>query len=144
MRAKRRCCFLRPTRRSPRFGSCWIPQRGDPDLEATLNELGDTANALRAAQAELQTLVEERRRVEALAAQGANLEQAERRLAEYATTEEEIDASLRLAQERFGNESELARKTIAVIDERAKEQAESGTGGHQRHRGGNCGPAAGL
>ena len=63
-------------------------------LEATVEEMGDTAKAVRAAQAELERLTEERRRVDALAALGANLEQAERRLAEYATTEEEIGASL--------------------------------------------------
>jgi len=37
-------------------------------LEATLNEFGDTAKMVRAAQTELQTRTEERRRVEALAA----------------------------------------------------------------------------
>jgi exonuclease SbcC len=95
-------------------------------LEATLNALGDTANAVRAAQSELQTFVEERRRVEALAARGTNLEQAERRLAEYATTEEEIGASLRFAQERCRRESKEARDTIGTIEERAKGQAKSG------------------
>ena len=94
-------------------------------LEANVNELGDTAKAVRAAQAELHTFSEERRRVEGLAALKTNLEQAERRLAEYATTEEEIGASLTLAQQRCARESEEARNNIAAIEERAKEQAES-------------------
>ena len=85
---------------------------------------------------------EERRRVEALAALGPNLEQAEQRLAEYAATEEEIGASLKLTRERCGRESEEAQNTIVAIDERAKEQAESGRGGHQHHRGGTRGSAA--
>ena len=95
-------------------------------LEATVNELGDTAKAVRAAQAELHTFSEERRRVEGLAALKTNLEQAERRLAEYATTEEEIGASLPLAQERCARESEEARNNIAAIEERAKEQTGNG------------------
>ena len=94
-------------------------------LEATVDELGDTAKAVRAAQAELQRLTEERRRVEALAALGANLEQAERRLAEYATTEEEIGASLTLARGRCRREAKEARSNIAALDERAKEQTEN-------------------
>ncbi len=96
-------------------------------LEATVNELGDTAKAVRAAQAELQKLGEARRRAEALAAQGANLEQAERRLAEYATTQDdEIGAALTLAQQRCVRESEEAQKNIAAIEERAKEHTENG------------------
>jgi exonuclease SbcC len=95
-------------------------------LEANLNELGDTAAAMRAAQAALQTLAEERRRVEMLAALVTNLDQAERRLAEYGVTEEEIGVSLRLAEERCERESEEARNTIGAIEERAKEQAEDG------------------
>ena len=94
-------------------------------LEATVDELGDTAKAVRAAQAELERLTEERRRVDALAALGANLEQAERRLAEYATTEEEIGASLTLARGRCRREAEEARSNIAALDERAKEQTEN-------------------
>ncbi len=93
--------------------------------EATVNKLGDTATAVRAAQAELHTFSEERRRVEGLAALKANLEQGERRLAEYATTEEEIRASLTLAQQRCGRESEEARNNIAAVEQRAKEQEES-------------------
>jgi exonuclease SbcC len=95
-------------------------------LEATVNELGDMAKAVRVAQTELQKLGEERRRVDALAALGANLEQAKRRLAEYATTEEEIGASLGIAQQRCDRESEEARNNIVTIEERAKAQAESG------------------
>jgi exonuclease SbcC len=95
-------------------------------LEVTVNELGSTAKAVGAAQTELQKLGEERRRVEALAALGANVEQAERRLAEYATTEEEIGASVRLVQERCARESEETGNSIAGIEEHAKAQAESG------------------
>ncbi len=95
-------------------------------LEATINELGDTAKAVRAAQAELHTFSEERRRVDGLAALKTNLEQAERRLAEYAATEEEIGASLGIAQQRCGRESEEAQNNIAAIEERAKEQTENG------------------
>jgi exonuclease SbcC len=95
-------------------------------LEANLNELRDTAAAMRAAQATLQTHTEERRRVEMLAALGANLEQAERRLAEYVTTEEETVASLALTRERRGRESEEAQNTIVAIEARAKEEAEDG------------------
>jgi DNA repair protein SbcC/Rad50 len=94
--------------------------------EAILNELGDTATAVRAAQEELRTLIEQRRHVEALAALGANLEQADRRLAEYATTEEEIGASLHQAQERCRRETDEALRNIAAIDQRRKEQAENG------------------
>ena len=95
-------------------------------LEVNLNELGDVAAAMRAAQVALQTLAEERRRVEMLAALGPNLEQAEQRLAEYVTTEEEIGASLALTRERCGRESEEAQNTIVAIAERANEQAEDG------------------
>jgi exonuclease SbcC len=66
--------------------------------------------------------------VEALAALGANLEQAERRLAEYAVTEEEVGASLTLAQQRCERESEEARNNIGAMEERAKEQAQNGRG----------------
>jgi DNA repair protein SbcC/Rad50 len=89
-------------------------------------EAGDTAAAVRAAQIELQTQAEERRRVEALAAQATNLEQAERRLTEYFGTDEEISVSLKLAQERCERESKEAQNTIGTIDERSKEQEESG------------------
>ena len=95
-------------------------------LEATLNELGDTGNGVRAAQAALQALIEERRRVEALAAMGSNLQQAEQRLVEYAAAEEEINLSAKLAADRCTRESEQAAATIAAIDRRIKEQAESG------------------
>jgi exonuclease SbcC len=94
-------------------------------LEATVEELGDTTKAVRAAQAELERLTGERRRVDALAALGANLEQAERRISEYATTEEEIGASLRLARGRSRREAEEGRSNIAALDERAKEQTEN-------------------
>jgi exonuclease SbcC len=95
-------------------------------LEETLKELGDTAAEVRAAQIELQTRTEERRRVEGLAALATNLEQAEHRLAEYVATEEEIGVSLKLAQERGARETEEARNSIDAIHERSKEQAESG------------------
>jgi exonuclease SbcC len=95
-------------------------------LQANLNELGDTATTMGAAQAALQSHTEERRRVEMLAALGPNLEQAEARLAEYVTTEEETVASLALTRERCGRESEEAQNTIVAIEERATEQAEEG------------------
>jgi exonuclease SbcC len=95
-------------------------------LEETLREAGDTAATVRAAQLELQTQTEERRRVEALAAQATNVEQAERRLTEYFGTEDEIGVSLKLAQERCERESKEAHNTIGAIDERSKEQEESG------------------
>ncbi len=93
-------------------------------LEASLNELGDTAAAMRAAQVALQAFAEERRRVDMLAALGPNLGQAEQRLVEYATTDDEIHASLALTRERCGRESDEARNAIGAIEERAKEQAE--------------------
>src|SRR5271157_2984603 len=52
-------------------------------------------------------------------------EQAERRLAEYAATEEEIGASLALARGRCRREAKEARSNIAALDERAREQAEN-------------------
>jgi DNA repair protein SbcC/Rad50 len=95
-------------------------------LEETLTEAGDTAATVRAAQIELQTQAEERRRVEAVAAQGTNVEQAERRLTEYFGAEDEIGVSLKLAQERCERESKETQNTIGAIDERSKEQGESG------------------
>ena len=95
-------------------------------LQAAIKELGDTAGGVRAAQTELQALTEERRRVEALAALGASVHQAEQRLVEYAAADEEIDRSIEVATERFVRESEQATATIAVIDQRHREQADAG------------------
>jgi DNA repair protein SbcC/Rad50 len=95
-------------------------------LEATLGESGGAAGALRVAQNELETLTAERRRIGALAAQLEGFRQAEQRLAEYSAAETEIGAALRLAEERCGRESEQARTAIATIDQRIREQTESG------------------
>ncbi|HTO44828.1 MAG TPA: DNA repair protein, partial [Burkholderiales bacterium] len=95
-------------------------------LEIVIDALGDTARGLRVAQGELRTLTEERRRVEALAALAASLQQAEQRLAEYTAMEEEIKLSIKAATERFARESERAATNIGAIDQRCKEQADTG------------------
>ena len=95
-------------------------------LETAIRELGDTAAGTRRAQAELKALTEERRRVEALAALGASLEQAEQRLVEYATAEEEISLSTKVAMDRIARERDEAATNIAAIDRRCKEQADAG------------------
>jgi exonuclease SbcC len=95
-------------------------------LETAINELGDTAGGVLLAQAELRSLTEERRRVEALAALGASLQQARQRLAEYAAADEEIGLSMKAATERIVRESEQATTNIAAIDQRSKERADTG------------------
>ena len=95
-------------------------------LRAAVVELGDTAGGVRVAQAALQALTEERRRVDALAALGASLQQAEQRLTEYAVAEDEITVSLKVAIERCASESEQAAAAIGMIDQRSREQADSG------------------
>lgn len=97
-------------------------------LEGTVAEFGDTAAAIRAAQSELDRLTEERRCVDALAAQQTNLEQAEQRIAECVATEQEITDVLARAEERCARESEQARTTIDAIDQRIGEQTQSGQG----------------
>jgi exonuclease SbcC len=95
-------------------------------LEVAIGALGDTARGLRASQGKLQAMTEERRRVEALAALAASVQQAEQRLAEYAAADEEINLSLKTATERFARESEQAAANIAAIDRRSREQADAG------------------
>jgi exonuclease SbcC len=95
-------------------------------LETAIRGLGDTAGGIRRAQAELNALNEERRRVEALAALGASLRQAEQRLAEYAAAEEEIGLSTKAATDRITRERDEAAAKIAVIDQRCKEHTEAG------------------
>jgi exonuclease SbcC len=97
-------------------------------LEIAIDAVGDTARGLRVAQGELRTLTEERRRVEALAALAASLQQAEQRLAEYTAVEEEIKLSKKAATERFARESERAAANIGAIDQRCKEQADTWQG----------------
>jgi len=95
-------------------------------LEIAINTLGDTAHGVRVAQGDLQALTEERRRVEALAALTASLQQAEQRLAEYAAADEELKLSIKAGTERFARESEVVAANIAAIDRRSKEQADTG------------------
>ena len=64
--------------------------------------------------------------MEALAALAATLQQAEQQLSEYAAAEEEITLSLKLATERYTRESKQIAAAIATIDQRSKEEKESG------------------
>lgn len=90
-------------------------------LEQGLTNLGDTAQVVESRQLELNRLSDEHRRLEALAARAGMLEQAEQRLSECASAEEEMRMALLTAEERHARDTADARQRIEEIGRRIAE-----------------------